>query len=187
MAFRPISSLVLNWSRPFTIVAVTILASGCASTGAVPRPFPTSGSVPTPPIAPPVRPADTLPPRSRVNVDAITGEALALRGRPYRNGGIDPSGFDCSGFTQYVFGQRGIALPREVREQFALGKTVKADEIAAGDLIFFTTVARGPSHVAIALGGGQFIHAPNSTGVVRVEDLTTSYWSRRLIGARRML
>ena len=130
--------------------------------------------------------AVTTPSPSRINIDTLTADALALLGRPYRNGGIDPSGFDCSGFTQFVFGQRGVALPREVREQFALGQTVKADEIAAGDLIFFSTVARGPSHVAIALGGDQFIHAPNSAGVVRVEHLT-SYWSHRLIGARRML
>ena len=131
--------------------------------------------------------AVTTPSPSRINIDTLTADALALLGRPYRSGGIDPSGFDCSGFTQFVFGQRGIALPREVREQFALGQTVKADDIAAGDLIFFSTVARGPSHVAIALGGDQFIHAPNSTGVVRVEHLSSTYWSRHLVGARRML
>ena len=121
-----------------------------------------------------------------IDVDALTGDALALRGRPYRSGGSDPSGFDCSGFTQYVFGQHGIVLPRDVREQFALGTTVKADEIAPGDLIFFSTVAPGPSHVAIALGGDRFIHAPSSTGVVRVESLSAAYWSHRFVGTRRI-
>ena len=177
-----------NWSRACTVVAIAVLTSACASTGAVPRPFPTSGRPPIPPpIATPARLADTTPSASRITIDTLTADAIGLLGRPYRSGGVDPSGFDCSGFTQYVFGQRGIVLPREVREQFALGQTVKADEIAPGDLIFFSTVARGPSHVAIALGGGQFIHAPNSTGVVRVEHLSTTYWSRRLVGARRML
>ena len=117
---------------------------------------------------------------------ALVGTALGLRGIPYRNGGSDPSGFDCSGFTQYVFAQYGIALPREVREQFRVGKAVKPDDLAAGDIIFFTTTDPGPSHVAIAIGGDQFVHAPSSTGVVRVEHLSSSYWSPRYLGARRI-
>jgi cell wall-associated NlpC family hydrolase len=117
---------------------------------------------------------------------ALAGTALGLRGIPYRNGGSDPSGFDCSGFTQYVFAQYGIALPREVREQFRVGKAVKPDDLAAGDIIFFTTTAPGPSHVAIAIGGDEFVHAPSSTGVVRVEHLSSSYWSPRYLGARRV-
>ncbi|MBI2185995.1 MAG: C40 family peptidase, partial [Acidobacteria bacterium] len=55
-----------------------------------------------------------------------------------------------------------------------------------GDLLFFETVARGASHVGIALGSGRFVHAPSSKGVVRVEPYTASYWARRLIGARRI-
>ena len=117
---------------------------------------------------------------------ALAGTALGLRGIAYRNGGSDPSGFDCSGFTQYVFAQYGIALPREVREQFRVGKAVKPDDLAAGDIIFFTTTDPGPSHVAIAIGGDEFVHAPSSTGVVRVERLTSSYWSPRYLGARRV-
>ena len=85
---------------------------------------------------------------------AVTGTALALRGAPYRNGGADPAGFDCSGFTQYVFGQYGISLPRDVREQYRSGKSVKSEELTAGDLIFFTTTDPGVSHVAI---GGSLI------------------------------
>jgi cell wall-associated NlpC family hydrolase len=117
---------------------------------------------------------------------AITGTALALRGSPYRNGGSDPAGFDCSGFTQYVFGQHGVVLPRGVSDQFKTGQSVRPDEIAAGDLLFFTTVAPGPTHVAIALGGDEFIHAPSSAGVVRVERLRALYWAQRFIAARRI-
>ena len=117
---------------------------------------------------------------------AITGTALSLRGAPYRNGGADPSGFDCSGFTQYVFAQYGVALPPAGVEQFKAGKPVRPNELAAGDLIFFTTTSPGASHVAIALGGNEFIHAPSSTGVVRVEHLSSSYWSQRFVGARRL-
>jgi cell wall-associated NlpC family hydrolase len=117
---------------------------------------------------------------------ALTGTALGLRGSPYRNGGNTPGGFDCSGFTQYVFGQHGIALPRDTMDQFAMGKSVKANRIAPGDLIFFTTVAPGASHVGIALGGDEFVHAPSTSGVVRVERFGTRYWSRRFVGARRI-
>jgi cell wall-associated NlpC family hydrolase len=117
---------------------------------------------------------------------ALTGTALALRGSPYRNGGSDPSGFDCSGFTQYVFAQHGVALPRDVRAQYRVGKSVKPDDLAAGDIVFFTTTEPGPSHVAIAIGGDEFVHAPSSTGVVRVEHLSSTYWSPRFLGARRV-
>jgi cell wall-associated NlpC family hydrolase len=116
----------------------------------------------------------------------VTGTALALRGTPYRNGGSDPSGFDCSGFVQYIFGQHGVTLPRDVKAQFHSGETVKPSELEPGDLIFFTTVAPGASHVGVAIGGDEFIHAPSSTGVVRVERLSAPYWSRRFIGARRI-
>ncbi|OLB61610.1 MAG: hypothetical protein AUI11_08990 [Acidobacteria bacterium 13_2_20CM_2_66_4] len=113
------------------------------------------------------------------------GTALSFRGVPYRNGGSDPQGFDCSGFTQYVFAQYGVALPREVREQFEKGRAVTPDEVAPGDLIFFSTVAPGPTHVGIAIGGDAFVHAPSSAGVVRVERLGSSYWAPRYVGARR--
>jgi cell wall-associated NlpC family hydrolase len=165
------------------VLAVAVLTAACASTGATPRPFPTPGPSahrgpePSPPEALSVPPADSY---------AITGTALALRGVPYRNGGEDPSGFDCSGFTRYVFGRYGITLPRAVADQFAVGTPVPPTQLASGDLLFFSTVASGPTHVAIALGGDEFIHAPSSSGVVRVEHLSSSYWSARFIGARRI-
>jgi len=130
-------------------------------------------------------PADDTSPL-KPDTYAITGTALSLRGAPYRNGGADPTGFDCSGFTQFVFAQHGVTIPRAVVEQFKAGKSVGADDLEPGDLIFFTTTAPGASHVAIALGGNEFIHAPSSTGVVRVERLSSSYWSQRFIGARRL-
>jgi cell wall-associated NlpC family hydrolase len=85
-----------------------------------------------------------------------------------------------------VFAQHGTSLPRETRKQYDEGKRVKRDEIQPGDLIFFETVARGPSHVGIALGAGEFVHAPSSRGVVRVESYESGYWSSRWIGARRV-
>jgi cell wall-associated NlpC family hydrolase len=117
---------------------------------------------------------------------ALVGTALSLRGAPYRNGGGTPAGFDCSGFTQYVYAQHGVSLPREVREQSRVGKKVKPANLAPGDLIFFSTIEPGASHVAIAIGGDQFVHAPSSSGVVRVERFTVGYWSERFLGARRV-
>jgi cell wall-associated NlpC family hydrolase len=113
---------------------------------------------------------------------------LALKGTQYRNGGSEPSrGFDCSGLVQWVFAQHGAALPRETREQYVLGKRIDDDEVQPGDLVFFETVSKGPSHVGIALGGGEFVHAPSSRGVVRVENYRKSdYWSERWVGARRI-
>ena len=117
---------------------------------------------------------------------AIVSTAMMLRGIPYRNGGSDPSGFDCSGFVQWVFAQNGVRLPREVREQYDAGRRIDLREVIPGDLVFFETVSRGASHVGVAIGGDQFVHAPSSQGVVRVERFTANYWSMRFVGARRI-
>ncbi len=156
------------------LTTLAVLTGACASTsgGAVPRPFPS--------------PAGTISTADRGRPDTIVGTALTLRGVPYRNGGSDPGGFDCSGFTQYVFARNGIALPRSVEEQFDEGKKVKSRDLTSGDLVFFKTTSRGPSHVGIVIGEDQFIHAPSSRGVVRVERLSADYWSKRFIAARRV-
>jgi cell wall-associated NlpC family hydrolase len=167
---------------PLLVAATAAAAGACASTGATPRPFPVPGSSARGDAAPPMPPV----PATGFDSYALTGTALALRGAPYRNGGADPSGFDCSGFTQYVFSRYGIALPRAVGDQFNAGEAVTPNSVSAGDLLFFTTVAPGPTHVAIALGGDEFVHAPSSSGVVRVERLSAAYWSQRFIGARRV-
>ncbi len=163
---------------------VLVLSSACATTGGVPRPFPTPGR--SGPAAPPASDPSAARPQPPVDSYALVGTALSFRGVPYRNGGTDPNGFDCSGFTQYVFAQHGIALPREVREQFKQGASIAPQDISAGDLIFFSTTEPGPSHVGIAVGGDEFVHAPSSTGVVRVERIGSGYWAPRYLGARRI-
>jgi cell wall-associated NlpC family hydrolase len=171
-------------------VALSVVTVACASSGAVPRPFPTPdrATAPQTPAAPstPAAPAADLPEQAETALATVVGTALSLRGVPYRNGGSDLRGFDCSGFTQYVFAQHGIALPRETREQFQVGEKIQLKELKAGDLIFFHTVAKGPSHVGIVIDDDQFVHAPSSTGVVRVEHLSLPYWSQRFIAARRV-
>ena len=113
--------------------------------------------------------------------------ALGFLGVPYRNGGIDPSGFDCSGFVQYVLARHGLVIPREVRDQYLTGREIDLKDAQPGDLIFFETVSRGASHVGLIVGEGRFVHAPSSRGVVRVEAYIANYWSARIVGARRIV
>jgi cell wall-associated NlpC family hydrolase len=103
------------------------------------------------------------------------------------DGGSTPSGFDCSGFTYHVFRQHGVELPRLAAEQYGVGSAIDPDAIEPGDLLFFTTVAPGASHVGLAIGSDEFVHAPSERGQVRVERLSSSYWSRRFLGARRVV
>jgi len=126
------------------------------------------------------------PPPAEVSSAPLIATALSYRGVPYRNGGSDPGGFDCSGFVQWVFAQEGRALPREVRDQYDVGERIDRDAVQPGDLVFFDIEGKGPSHVGIALGNDQFVHAPSSRGVVRVESYTIDYWKKRYIGARRI-
>jgi cell wall-associated NlpC family hydrolase len=163
--------------RRVCCVLTLSLAAGCAARGgAVPEPFP--------------RPDRGLPtvvstPRS-TDTYSLTSTALDFRGTPFVDGGSTPDGFDCSGFTYYVFRQHGVELPRRAADQYEVGDVVDPAEIEPGDLLFFTTVAPGASHVALALGGDEFVHAPSERGQVRVERLSSIYWSRRFLGARRV-
>lgn len=182
------------------MMAGLTLSSACATSGAVPRPFPgaTVATAPTAPNASSSAPdgatADKLDAPDAPNLlarrfdgRAIAQFALGFRGVPYRLGGADPGGFDCSGLVQYVFAQYGLSVPRVVEQQYEIGDKIRPSEIKPGDLIFFSTNRNGDaSHVAIALGQDTFVHAPNSTGVVRTETLGSSYWGARYLGARRI-
>jgi cell wall-associated NlpC family hydrolase len=170
--------------RRLSVLLLACGATACATTGVVPQPFPTPGPLPEPSaVAPPVeRSGDGY---------AISGMALSLRGAPYRNGGDDPAGFDCSGFVWYVFDQHGIHLPRTVTEQFQAGSRVDKGDLRAGDLVFFDISGTGVSgsratHVGISIGGDEFVHAPSTSGQVRVERLGSSYWSSHFLEARRV-
>src|SRR5215467_9877479 len=187
--------------RPASLLCVmtaAALAAACASTGATPRPFPTpsGGNSATPPV-PQSNPNDGTPNPGSGTPNPISGNspiaysitstALKLRGAPYRNGGSDPSGFDCSGFVRYVFSQHGVTVPRSVTDQYHSGRQIDGKQLEPGDLVFFTTVAPGASHVGIAIGGDEFVHAPSGTGEVRVERMSAPYWATRFVGARRVL
>ena len=118
--------------------------------------------------------------------DAVE-RALDLIGIRYRRGGSSPeTGFDCSGFVDHVFKGLGTMLPRTSGEMSRSGEAIGKDDLQPGDLVFFNTMRRAFSHVGIYLGNHQFVHAPASGGVVRIDDLRQKYWGKRYNGARRI-
>lgn len=112
--------------------------------------------------------------------------ALACRGIRYSRGGTSRGGFDCSGFTRYVFAKYGIALPHSSAAQARLGTPVSRSEIRAGDLVFFQTYRRGISHVGIYIGDNRFVHAATHGRGVTVDSLGSAYYAPRYRGARRV-
>ncbi|WP_208591003.1 C40 family peptidase [Gracilibacillus suaedae] len=120
---------------------------------------------------------------SSVSVSEIISSAKDHLGTPYRWGGTSTSGFDCSGYLQYVFNRLGANLPRTVSEIWNATKQVEQPSV--GDIVFFETYKPGPSHAGIYLGDGKFIHASESNGV-DISELSMSYWSERYLGAKRV-
>ena len=119
--------------------------------------------------------------------DKIIATAKKYIGVPYVWGGESPSGFDCSGFVQYVFKVHGISLNRTTETQYKHGSYVSKSNLKPGDLVFFQNTYRaGISHVGINIGNGQFIHASSSKGVT-ISNLSSSYYTSHYYGARRIL
>ena len=117
--------------------------------------------------------------------EAVVTLAKQFLGTGYVWGGSSPDGFDCSGFTTYLFDQFGIGLPRMADGQFNEG--VPVSQPRPGDLVFFTTYEPGPSHVGIYIGNDQFIHCSSAAGAVIITSLSGPYYESRYLGARRML
>lgn len=113
--------------------------------------------------------------------------AMDYLGVPYRFGGSSLKGIDCSAFVQGVYRYFSIDLPRTAREQFKAGvKVSKKDDLRIGDLIFFRTYARFPSHVGIYIGEGKMIHASSRDKKVTITSINEPYYVRRYIGAIRL-
>lgn len=114
--------------------------------------------------------------------------ALSFRGVPYVYGGADPSGFDCSGFTSYVYKHFGYTINRNSAAQYSNGTYVSKSDLCPGDLVFFSRSVGGSiGHVGIYIGNGQMIHSPSPGGVVCVVDLNSSYYVSHYVGARRII
>jgi cell wall-associated NlpC family hydrolase len=175
---------------PSVVLFTVAISSGCASTGASrPSPFP-NASHGTVSAADPELSGPRNSGRSGGLANAVIESALLLRGTPYRFGGDSPAaGFDCSGLVSYVARTNGVGMPRTVIEQFSTGQSVDRSDLQPGDLVFYSTLGPGPTHVGIVVASDrtpQFIHAPADGSTVRVERLDAPYWERRWVGARRV-
>jgi cell wall-associated NlpC family hydrolase len=122
-----------------------------------------------------------LPPAERPGMPVV---AFARRwlGVPYRWGGSTPAGFDCSGFTSYVWRRFGVRLPHNAAAQFSAGVPVPRSRLRPGDLLFFS----GLGHVGLYVGSGRMIHSPQSGSSVEIVSLAKRYGGR-LVGARRVV
>jgi cell wall-associated NlpC family hydrolase len=144
--------------------------------------------VPTPVVADTVDPAPdytaspeiiTAAPPSQYG--GVVGIAMQYLGTPYVYGGSTPGGFDCSGFTAYVYGQMGVSLPHYTVAQYSMGVPVGRGDLQPGDLVFFD----GLGHVGIYVGGNAFIHSPHTGDVVKISSMT-GWYASTYVGARRL-
>ncbi|HEV3479788.1 MAG TPA: NlpC/P60 family protein [Gaiellaceae bacterium] len=139
---------------------------------------------PAPAAAPsrdPSAPSTTPPPADASRGAQVVAIAMRYLGVPYKWGGASPeTGFDCSGLTMYVYAQIGISLPHYAAAQYQMGVPVSRDQLQPGDLVFY----RGLGHMGMYIGGGNYIHAPQTGDVVKISSVSgRSDW----VGARRIL
>jgi cell wall-associated NlpC family hydrolase len=133
------------------------------------------------PVSAPVSADDAIPPAPPSRHGGVVGIAMQYLGVPYRWGGASPSGFDCSGFTMFVYAQVGVSLPHNAAAQYGTGSPVSRSDLQPGDLVFFN----GLGHVGIYAGGGQMIHSPHTGDVVKVSNITSGWYASTYVGARR--
>ena len=143
-----------------------------------------SASNPTPvPLADPSQGStDTIPAAPPSQYGNVVSIALQYLGVPYVWGGSTPNGFDCSGFTAWVYAQVGVSLPHNAAAQFGYGVPVDRSQLEPGDLVFFD----GLGHVGLYIGGGQFIHAPHTGDFVKISSIT-GWYDSGWVGARRIV
>lgn len=150
----------LRLALPILLMLLAALLGGCAS-------------VPTP---------DHLELRQR-----IVETALGQLGRPYRYGGRDPDGFDCSGLVHYAYSEAGLVVPRDTRSQRDAGRSLDLDEAQPGDLLFYRFEGSGGLHVGLYLGDGRMIHAPASGRQVGLVEVASPVWKKRYLETIRLL
>ena len=135
-------------------------------------------------------PAETpsVSPSGTVSGSTVVATAQQYLGVPYVYGGASASGFDCSGFTMYVFAQVGVKLPHGATSQLSYGTEVSRSDLQPGDLVFFQDYGAVASHVGIYIGNDEFIHASSSYyngHCVVVSSLSETYYNNHYLTARR--
>lgn len=170
-------------------VAAALTLAACSSAPPPsPRPLPRASEAPASRPAPPPPARVTAP---QTPAGRIVDLAYSLIETPYRYAGNDPSGFDCSGLTVYLFDRVGVALPRTAETQARTGRWVAPDELAPGDLVFFGDTRDKPHHVGLVVSTPgtplSMIHASTSRGVIETEVTASAYWLQRLRFGRRVL
>jgi cell wall-associated NlpC family hydrolase len=125
---------------------------------------------------------------SSTQMNEVALYAMSLADTPYSYGGSTrESGFDCSGFVQFVYlNTLGLRLPRTSEEMSRMGLHLDRRRLLPGDLVFFNTSRRAYSHVGIYVGEGRFVHSPSTGKRIHVANLSDNYWQQRYDGARRL-
>lgn len=117
----------------------------------------------------------------------VLAKAEEYLGTPYQFGNKNTKRTDCSGFTQQVFSEFGVELPRSASEQSRYGKKIDVKDLQVGDLLFYRTYKKGPSHVAIYAGNGQIIHASYRAKRVQYDAFDKRYYKQRFLYAKRIV
>jgi len=169
-----------------TLLIATLIISGCAKKYPPGHPKYVGSDAPSRQV----NSKSSKDSKSSNSAQLVVKEAISLQGTPYKAGGTSPkTGFDCSGFTSYVYKQAaGVNLPRTSFDQFQVGFKVASNKLQPGDLVFFRSNKSSKiSHVGIYVKDNKFIHAPTSKGKVRAESLNLPYWGKNYVGAKRIL
>ena len=155
-------------SRAVALTVLAMLLAGCATSSRRPE---------LPPSAP--------SPGSAVAGEQIASLAATLVGSPYRYGGADPAGFDCSGLVYFVHRQLGISVPRTAAEQSLAATRVDPSHLEPGDVVFFRDSGPEATHVGVYTGERRFVHAPKSGRPVGYASLEDDYYRETFLGAGR--
>jgi cell wall-associated NlpC family hydrolase len=154
-----------TWSPPALVLGAVTLVTACAGT-------------PAPPPRENAGPAATATEMARSEVVLA---ALGHIDAPYRYGGVDGGGLDCSALVQRAYREAGLDhVPRTTADQARAARIIPPARIQPGDVLFFAIQGNRIDHVGVFIGDGRFVHAPSSRGQVRVEPLASSYWQPRL-------